>query len=334
VLCLRNLDDPAKYKSAEFALIAVDELTRNTRETFDLLRSRLRWPGVERVRFIAGTNPGEIGHRWVKALWIDREYPPELAGQAEQFAFVKALPDDNPHLPASYWEGLETLPPGLARALRWGDWDIFEGQVFSEWRAELHVIEPQVIPSSWRRTRAIDWGYAKPMACLWLARDPDTGRVVVYRELYQAGLSDAEQAEEIRRLTRGDEHISVTYADPSMWTARAMEQQTESTADVYARHGVQLTRADNDRMTGKRRVHDALALMADGKPGLQVFSTCANLIGTLPALPYDKVRVEDVDSDAEDHAYDSLRYGLMPAPTGPRKGADRPGDYWGPVRRR
>lgn len=329
VLCFRNLDKPEKYQSAEFAAIGVDELTKNDKSTFDILRGSLRWPGIENVRFVAATNPGGPGHLWVKDLWVDRIYPEELEDQAHEFAFVKALPADNPHLPQSYWEMLNSLPPDLARAWVEGDWDVFEGQVFTEWRRDAHVVEPFTIPENWLRWRAIDWGHSAPFCCVWMARDPDTGRVVVYREAYQSGLTDPEQAELVRDMTNDDERIELTLADPSMWTARTLERQTKSTADVYRENGVSLTRADNDRLTGLRRVRDGLQLLEDGRPGLMVFETCRNLIRTLPALPYDRVRVEDVDTDAEDHAYDALRYGLAwKAKT--RKAQDTPDriDYW------
>lgn len=333
VLCLRNLDKPKKYQSAEFAGVLVDELTQNQKSTFDILRGSMRWPGIQDVFFAGATNPGGVGHLWVKDLWVSRVYPPELEPLADQFAFVPALPDDNPHLDPAYWEMLETLPPDLARAWRWGDWDVFEGQVFSEWRKHLHVIEPEVVPEHWVRWRSVDWGYAAPMCCLWLARDPDTRRVWVYRELYQDGLTDPEQAEKIRQMTPGDERINLTLADPSMWTRKTMERETTTSADVYLKYGVRLTKGDNDRLIGKRRVHDGLAVMGDELPGLQVFQGCHNLIRTLPALPYDDVRVEDVDTGAEDHAYDCLRYGLSYKVHGSRRQQPAVKDMWRAARR-
>ena len=310
MIALRNLDKPEKYQSAEFAAIGVDELTKTTKSTFDYLRGSLRWPGVPRTHFLAATNPGGIGHLWVKSLWVDREYPPELERAAKEFAFVKALPKDNPYLPEEYWEELRTLPPDLYRAWVEGDWDVFEGQAFPIWRRDKHVIQPKPLPEWWPRWRAVDWGYNQPFCCLWFCKDPDNGRVYVYRELYAAGLSDKQQALAILEATPPAEDIQATYADPSMWARRHMEDQVTSTADIYARYGVALTKANNDRLAGKRAVDRMLMDLPDGEPGLQVFENCRNLIRTLPALPYDETHVEDVDTDAEDHAYDALRYGL------------------------
>ncbi|GIW67888.1 MAG: hypothetical protein KatS3mg096_756 [Candidatus Parcubacteria bacterium] len=129
ILALRNLDEPAKYQGFEFALVAVDELTRNPKSTFDLLRSSLRWPGIERTKFIAATNPYGEHLRWVRQLWIERNFPPELEHLKDQFYVVYAQTTDNPYLPKEYWERLATLPEAERRAFLEGDWYAFEGQV-------------------------------------------------------------------------------------------------------------------------------------------------------------------------------------------------------------
>lgn len=270
ILALRNLDDPTKYQSAEFAVVGVDELTKNPVTTFNTLRGSMRWPGVPAPKFLAATNPGSIGHLWVKAYWVDRQYPPELAGLAPQFSFVRALPDDNPMLDKAYWEMLDTLPPELARAWRWGEWDVFEGQVFSEWRTDAHIVQNFQPPAHWPKWRAVDWGYANPFCCLWLTQDPDIGRVRVYRELYQTKATDRQQARLIKANTAPDEQVNITLADPSMWTLKNMEDKTYSTADEYAAEGVPLSKADNDRLIGWRKIHTMLAPGLDGLPMLQI----------------------------------------------------------------
>jgi len=309
VIAFRNLDKPSKYQSAEFAAIAVDELTKNTRETFDILRGSLRWPGVNHTVFIGATNPGGPGHLWVKQLWLDDDMPVELRGKAEEFAFVRSLPVDNPHLEQSYWDELNSLPEGLRRAWVEGDWSVFAGQAFTGFRADRHVVKPFEIPAHWSMWRCVDWGYHAPFCCLWLAQDPDTRRVYVFRELYARAVTDAQQAKMIVNNT--PEHAcTVTWADPSMWAKKSAGDRVYSTADEYRQNGVVLTKGNNDRISGKRKVDRALANLEDGEPGLQIMSNCRNLIRTLPALPYDETKVEDVDTDAEDHAYDCLRYGL------------------------
>lgn len=380
MIALRNLDDASKYVGAEFAAIGVDEITKNPDGVFDLLRGSLRWPGLLAPRFLATGNPGGIGHLWVKQLWIDGIFPKEFTDQDldKQFVYVKGTPYDNPHLPPAYWEMLRTLPKPLRRAWLAGDWDVFEGQAFGEWRQERHVCKDFEVPMSWPRWRAVDWGYAKPFCCLWVAQDPDTlskdgvPRRYVYREAYGPGLTDPEQADLIRTMSgqpviipeeelprvgpeplgeyvgglgrlvipaqvvEGGEDFEVTLGDPSMWTQHSTRRETESSADVYEAHGVELTKADNSRISGKRRVHEALAwddadgeaLYEDGRPGLLVTESCPNLIRTLPALPYDPIRAEDVDTDAEDHAYDTVRYGLAWKVEGERVAPDGHKDYW------
>lgn len=123
ILAFRNLDDPSKYLSVEFAIMGVDEINRNPKSTFDMLRSRLRWPGIVNVKFLAGCNP--LGEAWVKNIWIKRLFPPEEKEQYE-FVFVPALPTDNPHLPQEYYKSLESLPENQRKAYLEGNWDAFD----------------------------------------------------------------------------------------------------------------------------------------------------------------------------------------------------------------
>ena len=316
VIALRNLDDPGKYAGAEFAAIAVDQLERNafnleeSENLFDVLRGSLRWPGISQTRFIATANPGGPGHLSVKRLWIDRDFPDRLKGLADQFVFLKALPHDNPSLDEGYWEMLGTLPEELRKAWLDGDWDVFSGQVFKEWRRDKHVIPAMMPPAHWARISGLDWGRDAPFCFLQGAQDPDSGRVIVYKEIYQAGLNDREQA---RRVQQVSPERRATYADPSIWTKKSIEDRSFSTADEYAAAGLYCVKADNDRITGLRKLHTMLEETAsDDLPLLQVTENCTNLIRTLPALPRDETNVEDVDSSAEDHAYDGLRYLVTP----------------------
>lgn len=123
IIAFRNLDDPQKYLSVEFAVMGVDEINRNPKTVFDMLRSRLRWPGIKDVKFLAGCNP--LGEAWVKNLWVKRLFPPEEKEQYE-FVFVPALPTDNPHLDQSYYTALESLPETQRKAYLEGNWDAFD----------------------------------------------------------------------------------------------------------------------------------------------------------------------------------------------------------------
>lgn len=308
ILALRNLDDPSKYQSAEFAGIAVDELTKNPVETFNLLRGSLRWVGIEKPSFIAATNPGGIGHGWVKDYFIDKRYPPELRPLADEFAFVQALPDDNPHLTASYWQDLETLPPDLAKAWRYGDWGVFAGQVFKEFTHDRHVCKRGDVPSEGVNFRGIDSGYTNPFACLWGRKEINNGRIWIYREAYRKELTDRQQAQLVMDMTPPDEQIAMSFADPAMWAQKNANNIVTDAAKEYGQVGVPLTKADNNRINGVRKVHRLLANLPDGKPGLMISEDCPNLIRQLQNLATDDKNPEDVDTGSEDHAYDALRY--------------------------
>jgi phage terminase large subunit len=208
VICFRNLDDPSKYQSSEFAAVAVDELTKNNYDTFLFLRTRKRWPGIEKTKFLAGTNPGGIGHGWVKKMWMDRQFEPNEK-EADIFTFIQSRAMDNPHLPSNYYDSLAGLPEEMRRAYVEGDWNLFKGQYFSEWRDDVHTVQPFPIPEGWRKYRAYDYGRSKPACCLWVAQDFD-GRLWVYREYWQTGRNANEQAEDINKLSEGEQyHFSV-----------------------------------------------------------------------------------------------------------------------------
>lgn len=123
IIAFRNLDDPSKYLSVEFAVIGIDEVNRNPKTTFDMLRSRHRWPGIKDVKFLAGCNP--LGEAWVKNMWVKRMFPVDEKEQYE-FVFVPALPTDNPHLDPSYYKSLESLPENQRKAYLEGNWDTFD----------------------------------------------------------------------------------------------------------------------------------------------------------------------------------------------------------------
>lgn len=314
--------DVYKYQSTQFDFMLFDESTHYPWEMLDYLLTRNR-ATVDGVVTAAGffSNPGNIGHAWYKHLFVDAGAPnvvhhrvlPGEVHKYEDVLFIPSRLEDNQILEQrdpEYRTNLENRTDATSSALLDGDWDKFAGQVFKTWKRERHVCRPFTLPEWWPKWRATDWGRENPFCTLWFARDPDSGRVYVYRELYRVGLTDKQQALTIRELTPPDEKISLHYADPSMWTEKSYQNIVTSTADEYGMNGVYLTRADNNRLNGKRKVDGVLESLPDGGPGLVVFETCVNLIRTLPLLVHDAVNVEDVDTGGEDHAYDTLRYGL------------------------
>ena len=291
VIALRNLDDPSKYASSEFAVAAVDELTKNERRVFDQLRSIVRWTGIEDTGLWGASNPGDIGHDWVKKLWITRELTDEDPKQ-EELVFIKSLPFDNPHLAKSYIEELKRLPEKLRQAYLEGNWDVFEGQFFSEFDRDVHVVEPFSIPQSWFKFRSIDpSGRAGITSCHWYALDWNK-RVFVYKEHYGLGLDADQHAKEIVRLSEG-ENYRYTVIDSAAFAKMGLP---ETMAELYMRLGVMgLVPSSKQRVTGWNIVHQYLRFNQTEFPKLQIFSTCPNLIRTLPMLVHDDLHPEDLN---------------------------------------
>ena len=328
VIALRNLDDASKYKSAEFAVEGIDELTKNKKEVFDDMKTRLRWPGIlgNDCKFFSGTNPGEIGHAWVKKWWMDRDFEIEMKPLADKFFYISAKAEDNKFLDSSYLETLESLPEDKRKAYKEGDWNIFKGQYFSEWRQETHVIKPFAIPVGWKRFICGDYGYSKPSAIYWCAVDED-GNIVVYRELYVTEHTYEKLTEKIISLTPITEKIDFWVFDPAIWSKKGDSDLSGAEKIIYrfkelTGKGLHLIQGVNDRINGWGVFREYLKpIIRNGEKiaGIRFFETCINAIRTIPALVYDKNIVEDVDSDGEDHSGDSIRYGLMSRPPKTKK---------------
>lgn len=309
ILAFRNLDVVSKYQSTQFAVIAVDELTKNSEDTFMFLRTRLRWPGIADTRFIAATNPGGVGHFWVKQRWITGVHP-DNEKEADQFQCIRADAGDNPYIDESYWEKtLGSLPPQKQKAYREGSWDLFEGQFFTDWDPKVHVVRPIEIPYSWHRYRSIDVsGMHGTTSCHWYAVD-NGGNVWVYREYYALERNADEHARHIAALSH-DEEYRYTVIDNS---AMAMQGLGETLAQVYERYGVRglMPSPKGSRVAGWDAVGRYLRHDDKTPPKLRVFDTCTNMIRTLPSLVHDEKHPDDIDTNGDDHAADELRYLLQ-----------------------
>jgi len=324
ILMFLNLDNPQKYDSAEFAAIGVDELTKNKEDIFTVLRRRLRWTDQKTQRhipdckFIGGTNPGGIGHAWVKKLFMDLIYDANEVEQ-EQFAYVPAKYDDNVIKNPEYEQMLNSMPEKLRKAFRDGDWDTFEGQYFEEWSRTYNTCKPFKVPDHYMRFIWMDYGYTAPSAVAWAFLD-EVGRVYVERELYVTGYTYSKLAKEIYRMT--PEHLRKEYegnqiADPAIFAKKGENDEEKSGAEIMsdATNGwLNFRRGNNDRINGWRIMREYIKpFRFEGEltSKLIFFNTCVNHIRTIPALVYDSVRIEDVDSKGEDHCGDETRYGLM-----------------------
>lgn len=317
---LETIQDMFKYQSAEIHVLLIDELTHFTQEEYEYLKTRVRSTGEHPLKVMAATNPGNIGHAWVKAYFIDIAEPETIYkdknGNTRQFIPAKVSDHPIEAFRNTYTAQLSSLSnPDLKRALLMGDWDIFAGQAFNEWLREKdekpwHVITPFAIPPHWVKWFAYDYGYNSFAAGLWITRDPNTERLFVYREFYQHEMPVSKQAELIMQNDSA-ESVRLRLADPSIWKQRGDVETGENIANIFQKEGLIFQPANNDRIAGKNAIHEMLAPAADGLPKMQVFSNCVNFIRTIPALPLDQNRPEDIDTRAEDHLYDCLRYGII-----------------------
>ena len=325
VLMFLNLDRPEKYDSSEFAAIGVDELTKNKEEIFTVLRRRLRWidaktqKHIPNCKFIGGTNPGSIGHAWVKKLWMDKIYDGNEIEQ-NQFAYVPAKYDDNVIKNPEYETMLNSMPEKLRKAFRDGDWDTFEGQYFTEWGRDWNTCKPFKIPAHWMRFMWMDYGYSAPASVHWAALD-EIGRLFVYRELYVTGHTYRALARKIESLTPDWERDVLQgnmVADPAIFAKKGEDEGEKSGAEQIEEETngwLSFHKGNNDRINGWGIMREYMKAFKyeDQITSKLIFfdGLCPNAIKTIPALVYDSIRVEDVDSKGEDHAGDGVRYGIM-----------------------
>ena len=302
-------NDVYQYQSAEYDCIRFDELTHFTEMQYLYLISRVRGANGYPKQIKSSTNPGGVGHVWVKERFVDAA-PPEksfLGDGGMTRIFIPSLLSDNSFLmkaDSAYRTRLEALPESEKRALLYGDWNIFEGQYFTEFSEEKHVITPFEIPKSWRRYRTIDYGLDR-LAVLWIAISPE-GRSYVYREFCESGLTISAAAREIHERTPTGEEIYATLAPPDLWSRS--QETGKSKASLFSDFGINFTKTSNDRECGWLAIKELLADNGDGA-GLQIFSTAREIIRCLPALTRDKIRPTDCANEPHEitHAPDALR---------------------------
>lgn len=324
--------DVFKFQSAEYDFMYFDELTHFSEFIYRYLLSRLRTVKAEiQPQVKSGSNPGNIGHLWVKKRFIDdmekftinkridttADIPAEYTAQ-----FIPALVYDNKVLmdaDPAYVERLRRLPEDERKALLEGDWNVFKGQFFKEWKDEKHIVKPFNIPQGWRRFAAMDWGYTNPACFLWFAVSPE-GRLVIYRELYATETNTKEFADTVLEMSvyhddnYKSEKLDYIVADPSLWSITQYEKG-ESIAYKLIEHGLPIMKGDNSRISGWSAMRDYLSWSKDSDPELTFFDSCKNSIRTIPALIHDDRKPEDINQQGEDHAADAVRYGIMSNPS-------------------
>ena len=357
--------DRLKYQGQAYDVIAFDELTHFTFDEYIYMFSRCRPNGPGTKCYIVATaNPGGIGHSWVKqrfidagppmkTIWTDVEYTDpdgHLIKKRLSRAFVPSTVFDNKALLANnpmYVANLAALPEAERKALLYGDWNSFSGQVFAEWvddpkhyddRIRTHVINPFIIPPSWAVWCGLDWGYSRPFSVGWYAVDHDR-RLYRIRELYgctgtpNTGVKwePTLVAQKIREIEEQDPNLKnrkiQRVGDPAIWGSDG----TESIGALFERQRVYFEKGDHARIDGKMQVHHRLAFDEEGIPLFYCFRTCENFIRTVPNLVYSETDVEDIDTDGEDHVYDEFRYVCMENPIAPPRPEEKRKKQYDPL---
>ena len=348
--------DRFKYQGAEIHVLMIDELTHFTDVIYRYLRGRCRMGGL-RVpeqykglfpRIVNGSNPGGVGHNWVKATFIDPAAPMDIRQQSKDEGgmrrqYVPAKLDDNPTLKETdpdYIDRLEGLGnPALIKAMRDGDWNIVSGGMFDDlWRNEVHVLTPFAIPQSWRIDRSFDWGSSRPFSVGWWAESDGTEAIMsdgtkrtfprgtLFRIAEWYGwngkpnegvkMSDADIAAGIKKHQEEykiSDRVKAGPADSSIFD----ETNGDSPAKIQKKHGVHWEKADKSPGSRKRgwqlmrgRLQASLAERME-EPGLFVFKNCRQFIRTIPVLPRDDKDPDDINTEAEDHIADESRYRIL-----------------------
>jgi phage terminase large subunit len=310
--------DVYRYQGQAYSWIGFDEITHLPTEfAWNYLASRLRTTDSEiQVYMRCTANPGGAGATWVKKRYIDPapSYESFIGADGLTRKFIPARLQDNPFLATDgrYEQMLKALPPTQRQQLLDGNWDVSEGAAFTEFVPQLHVITPFEIPVHWERIKGIDYGYASESACIWGAVDPSDGTLIIYRELYRKGLLGTDLADLITNMELADPFSVPGVLDTACWSRTGTTGPT--IGETLIRAGHKLRRADKNRIQGKIQIHEYLKVMQSGRPRIQIFNTCPNLIRELQSIPLDKKNPEDVDTHAPDHAYDALRYLIMSRP--------------------
>jgi phage terminase large subunit len=311
-----NEADIYQYQGQEYDVIGLEEATHfsdDMRIFFTTCNRSTRTDFKPRMYYTS--NPGGVGHTWFKRLFIDRDY--QNKERAEDYIFIPAQVYDNDVLMQSnpeYIEALENLPEDMRKAHLYGDWNVFAGQYFTEFRKDIHVIDPFPIPEHWNRYISLDYGLDM-LACHWYAIDTQNN-VYCYKELYESNLIISDAAKRIKEVS-GKDNIKIRYAPPDLENRR--QDTGKSAFDLFREHGISLTRADNRRVDGWLSVKEWIKPIEqkDEQTGdirktsrLKIFSNCVNLIRCLPQVQRDEKDPNDVATEPHEltHAPDALRY--------------------------
>ena len=311
--------DVYRYQGQAYSWIGFDEITHLPTEFgWNYLASRLRTTDPKIKTYLRCTaNPGGVGAHWVKKRYLEPAEPNKSFKGEDGLTrkFIPARLLDNPYLAqdGEYERMLLSLPPIQRKQLLEGNWEVNEGAAFVEFNPSVHVVPPYDLPLQWERVKGIDYGYASESCCLWAAVDPQDKTLIIYRELYKKGLTGEALGQSMTEREQEEYRSVPGVLDTAAWARTGYTGPTIGEVLITAGH--KLRRADKNRIAGKVQIHEYLKqATTESRPRLQIFNTCPNLIKELQNIPLSKTNPEDVDTHAQDHAYDALRYLIMSRP--------------------
>ena len=355
--------DVEKYVGGNFHYLGIEEVNQFPEKWVTDMGGSVRSanPDIKPFKRYT-TNPGGIGHIWLKRRFVDPmppikgemihsdkhdiDYcildpsPPVKDDDGNERWYIPATVFDNQALidnDKKYVSFLKSLT-GVKRKM-WlnGEWDEMSGLFFNEWNAAYHVMarksfDLEYAKENGRMYRCIDYGTSNPFVCLFVWVDED-GRVVVFDEIYEAGLTPTVQAKFIldrgRSLGLNEDSFYNTIVDPSMKTAtHDSGTRLKSVVEIYIDNGLQhIALGNNSRVQGWGVFKDYLHIddpdfTGDYIPYLRFCDNCVRCIETIPVLTTDDNNIEDVDTDQDDHGADALRYLLMFTSASGRKPKD------------
>ncbi len=354
--------DLIKYQGAEIHLLLIDEATHFTEKMYRFLRGRVRLGGLivppqlqgKLPAALLGSNPGGVGHNWVKRMFVDFAPPMQIkradkkdGGMLRQY--IPAKLDDNPTLldnDPDYIDRLDGLgDPALVKAMKNGDWNIVAGGAFDDVWSERLILPRFKVPKDWIIDRSFDWGSSHPFSVGWWAEAdgteatlpngatfcPPRGSLIRIAEWYGSKAVGTNEglklsAKEIAKgiVEREDELLSAGWIDTKPKAGPADNQinnVTQSNVPTIAdeMRSLKVKWTQSDKSAGSRingfellrgRMKEAGKNTPEGK-GIWFMDNCRAAIAMLPVLPRDKRKTDDVDTNAEDHIYDEIRYRVL-----------------------
>ena len=360
--------DSEHFQGIEWDVIFIDEATQFEEEWLKIIATSCRGgPEGYPKRVYYTCNPGGPGHGYIKRLFVDRKY--EADEKPEDYAFIQALVTDNKYLMRTqpeYLNFLRSLPPKLRAAWLYGEWNIFEGQYFEDFRVEpdlrmaaeageegadpdelraqhrwTHVIPAFPPKSYWPIWRSFDWGYRRPFSMGYYTVDNDG---VIYRICEFYGVQHAEGKavanegvkwapekvfSEIQRFEHEHPYLAGKEIHGVADPAIWDAESGISYAETAMKYGLFFQKGDHKRIPGWMQCHYRLMFDEGGFAQFYVFDSCEEFIRTIPTLQYDKHRAEDLDSDGEDHIADEWRYMCMSRPIKPVIIPEKKRPAWG-----